>query len=96
MSRISESSVRAARVLGGLVMSCVLGLAVACSDSNETAPAGASPTVETAPPATPEEVAPPAEESGAAGESEEYPAPEEGGAPEEGEPSSEEGAPAPS
>ena len=82
MSRISRQS---ARVLGGLVVCCVLGLASACSDSNN-APTGEAVAVEAAPPAVDdpgaaEEAAPaeePSTEPGASGEGEEVPVPEEG------------------
>jgi hypothetical protein len=86
MSRISRPSTR---VLGGLVVCCVLGLAAACSDSNNGAPAGEAPTVETAPPPAedpglqppPEEMAPP--EADPSMQPGEEPAPEEGAIPEE-------------
>ncbi len=83
MSRISRQSMR---VLGGLAVCCVLGFAVACSDSNNTQPTGDAAAVEAAPPAgeaapAAEDAAPAADEAGAAGEPEEAPAPEEGAAP---------------
>ena len=85
MSRMYRPSLG---VLGGLVMCGVLGLAAACSDSNNATSAGDAAPVETAPPpaedpglAPAEESVPPAEEPaadpGASGEGEEVPPPEE-------------------
>jgi hypothetical protein len=90
MSRMVRPSMR---VLGGLVVCCVLGLAAACSDSNDSMSAGEAAAVESAPPAEDpgtapvDEPAPPADEPGVEGEIEEAPAPEEGAAsPEENAP----------
>src|SRR5262249_21690182 len=90
VDRMSRIYRRSTRVLLGVAMSGVLGLALACSDSNNAQPAGDAAAVETAPPAEEQSAAP---EEGATG-AEETPAPEEGAAP--GETAPPESAPNPS
>ena len=77
MSRISRQSMR---VLAGLAVCCVLGFAVACSDSNNVT-TGEAAAVEAAPPADEAPAAEDAAPADEAGATEEAPAPEEGAAP---------------